>query len=83
MGTTIVEPYKNSDGTQDQRVEGIVKGIAVLGGKVLAVGVIDGNLDSYYWDPTKPSLWVDGIRYDLESEGITSSEVESILAISH
>jgi len=82
-GTTIVEPYKNSDGTQDQRVEGIVKGIAVLEDKVLAVGVIDGNLDSYYWDPTKPSLWVDGVRYDLESEGITSSEVESILAISH
>ena len=62
---------------------GIIKGIAVLGGKVLAAGVIDGNLDSYYWDPTKPSLWVDGIRYDLESEGTTSSEVESILAISH
>ena len=83
MGTTIVEPYKNSDGTQDQRVEGIVKGIAVLGGKVLAVGVIDGNLDSYYWDPTKPSLWVDGIRYDLESKGTTYSEVESILVISN
>lgn len=82
-GTTIVEPFKNSDETQDQRVMGIIKGIAVLGGKVLAAGVIDGNLDSYYWDPTKPSLWVDGIRYDLESEGTTSSEVESILAISH
>ena len=50
---------------------------------MLAAGVIDGNLDSYYWDPTKPSLWVDGIRYDLESEEIISSEVESILAISH
>jgi hypothetical protein len=82
-GTTIVEPFKNSDETQDQRVMGIIKGIAVLGDKVLAAGVIDGNLDSYYWEPTKPSLWVDGIRYDLESEGTTSSEVESILAISH
>ena len=57
--------------------------IAVFEGNVITAGIIDGNLSSYYWDPTKPSVWVNGIRYPIESNSITYSEIESILVVPH
>ena len=82
-GNTIKEPFKNSDGTQDSVVEGYISDIAVFEGNVITAGIIDGNLSSYYWDPTKPSVWVNGVRYPIESNSITYSEIESILVVPH